>query len=68
VLADLSRKNWTRKIRILVGFSVTTNKGWDHERKTYSQEQKVFALKQVEAGSQAVEVCRQHGMSVATSC
>ena len=29
--------------------------------KRYSQEQKVYALKQVEAGSQVVEVCRQLG-------
>ena len=34
--------------------------------KRYSQEQKVYALKQVEAGGQAVEVCRQLGVSVAT--
>src|SRR5580693_4316437 len=34
--------------------------------KRYSQEQKVYALKQVEAGSQVVEVCRQLGVSVAT--
>jgi Transposase len=27
--------------------------------KRYSQEQKVYALKQVEAGTQVVEVCRQ---------
>jgi hypothetical protein len=30
-------------------------------RKHYSQEQKVYALKQVEAESQVVEVCRQLG-------
>ena len=30
--------------------------------KRYSQEQKVYALKQVEAGSQVVEVCRQLGV------
>ena len=34
--------------------------------KRYSQEQKVYALKQVEAGTQVVEVCRQLGVSVAT--
>ena len=34
--------------------------------KRYSQEQKVYALKQVEAGRQVVEVCRQLGVSVAT--
>lgn len=34
--------------------------------KRYSQEQKVYALKQVEAGTQVVAVCRQLGVSVAT--
>jgi putative transposase len=34
--------------------------------KRYSQEQKVYALNQVEAGTQVVEVCRQLGVSVAT--
>ena len=34
--------------------------------KRYSQEQKVYALKQAEAGTQVVEVCRQLGVSVAT--
>ncbi len=31
-----------------------------------SQEQKIYALKQVDAGSKVVEVCRQLGVSVAT--
>jgi hypothetical protein len=34
--------------------------------KRYIQEQKVYALKQVEAGSQRVEVCRRLRVSVAT--
>lgn len=34
--------------------------------KHYIQEQKVYALKQVEAGTQVVEACRQLGVSVAT--
>lgn len=34
--------------------------------KRYSQEQKVYALKQVEAGAEVVQVCRQLGVSVAT--
>ena len=34
--------------------------------KRYSQEQKIYAQKQVETGSQVVEVCRQRGVSVAT--
>src|ERR1017187_5766541 len=34
--------------------------------KRYSQEQKIYALKQVEAGTQVVEVCRQLGVSAAT--
>jgi putative transposase len=34
--------------------------------KRYSQEQKVYALKSVEAGTEVVEVCRQLGVSVAT--
>jgi putative transposase len=34
--------------------------------KRYSQEQKVYALKQAEAGTEVVEVCRQLGVSVAT--
>lgn len=34
--------------------------------KRYSQEQKIYALKQVEAGAEIVAVCRQLGASVAT--
>jgi putative transposase len=34
--------------------------------KRYSQEQKLYALKRVETGSQAVKVCRQLRVSVAT--
>jgi putative transposase len=34
--------------------------------KRYSQEQKIYALKQAEAGTEVVEVCRQLGVSVAT--
>ena len=34
--------------------------------KRYSQEQKIYALKQVEAGAEIVAVCRQLGVSVAT--
>ena len=34
--------------------------------KRYSQEQKIYALKQVEAGAEIVAVCRQLGISVAT--
>ena len=34
--------------------------------KRYSQEQKVYALKQAEGGTEVVEVCRQLGVSVAT--
>lgn len=34
--------------------------------KRYSPEQKIYALKQVEAGSEVVVVCRQLGISVAT--
>ena len=34
--------------------------------KRYSQEQKVYALKQVEAGTQVGEVCRRLGVGAAT--
>jgi putative transposase len=34
--------------------------------KRCSQEQKIYALKQVEAGAEIVAVCRQLGVSVAT--
>lgn len=34
--------------------------------KRYSQEQKIYALKQVEAGAEVLAICRQLGVSVAT--
>jgi putative transposase len=34
--------------------------------KRYSQEQKIYALKQVEAGAEVLAICRQLGISVAT--
>jgi hypothetical protein len=34
--------------------------------KQYCQEQKIYALKQVEAGAEVLAICRQLGISVVT--
>ena len=38
------------------------------KRSRYSPEQIIYALKQVEAGEKAVDICRKMGVSEATFC
>ena len=69
VASDLITKGWTDKVGKKAGVAVATMRGiWTMKGKRYSQEQNIYALKQVEAGAEIVAVCRQLGVSVATFC